>query len=108
MMKTDPAGPTELIPFMVLDNVAKTHRMDEHCLTYLAYEGNRVSSVFRGFKNLSAAKAYATRCALFFAQQGLARSQACVYVVRGPTSTTPQPFEVVTARCGYTVEWRTP
>lgn len=57
-------------------------------------------SVFRGMLDLVEARVYAQLVADFFASHGC---PAPVFVVRGPTSTTHRPFEVVDACCGYTV-----
>jgi hypothetical protein len=52
---------------------------------------------------LDAACKYAREVSEFFVAQG-----ACgvVYVVKGPTSTTRSPFEVVDACCGYSVAYK--
>jgi hypothetical protein len=56
--------------------------------------------VCRGMKDLESAKAYAVQAQEFFAKNDLPGQ---VFVVKGPTSTTKSPFEVVTATAGYTV-----
>jgi hypothetical protein len=61
--------------------------------------------VFRGMRDLEEAKAYADGVRDFFAAHGARQS---VFVVRGPTSTTRMPFEVVDATCGCTRVYTAP
>jgi hypothetical protein len=80
-------------------------RMDQWALTYMGpsaipFQYVRHASVFRGMRDESAARAYAARVCKWFAEQGAAHP---VFVVRGPTSTTSAPFEVVAACCGYSI-----
>lgn len=81
-----------------------TIRLDPYTCCYPQYVSPGVyaatGSVFRGFKDEEQAKRYADTVAEFFAQNALDQP---VYVVRGPTSTTRQPFEVLAACCGYTI-----
>lgn len=81
-----------------------TIRLDSWALTYPKYVSPGVyeatGSVFRGMSDEEEAKEYARKVRAFFAQNAL---DAPVFVVRGPTSTTRKPFEVVSASCGYTV-----
>jgi hypothetical protein len=55
-------------------------------------------------KTFESARDYAIQVAQFFGQHGLDQA---VFVVKGPTSTTKQPFEVVEASAGYTIAYRT-
>jgi hypothetical protein len=59
--------------------------------------------VCRGMRNEDEAKFYADSMSAKFCYLGVPSS---VFVVRGPTSTTPMPFEVVTETAGYTVVHR--
>lgn len=81
-----------------------TIRLDPYTLVYPQYVSPGVyaatGSTFRGFRGEDEARTYAATAKDFFAQNAL---DIPVYVVRGPTSTTRQPFEVVTACCGYSV-----
>ena len=83
----------------------QSHRMDEWALTYMGpsavpFHHVRHASVFRGMRTESAARAYAAKVCTWFAAEGV---YGPVFVVRGPTSTTRQPFEVVSACCGYSI-----
>ncbi len=84
-------------------------RMDEWSCIYPAptgvpFELKPTGDTFRGMKDLDKAKAYAEEVADFFFENGLNKR---VFVVKGPTSTTKSPFEVVTATSTYTVAHRT-
>jgi hypothetical protein len=83
-------------------------RLDEHACVYseptaIPHESAPMGCVFRPFNDLELAKEYADKVCAFFAEHGAA---APVFVVRGPTSTTNQKFEVVSATSTYTVEYR--
>ncbi len=81
-----------------------TIRLDPYAIVYPKYISPGVfeatGGVFRGFPTEDAARTYAYRVLSFFMQNALTQP---VYVVRGPTSTTRMPYEVVDACCGYTV-----
>ena len=68
--------------------------------TAVPNESRLRGSVFRGVPDLAAAKEYADRAHAFLQANGAA---APVFVVKGPTSTTRSPFEVVSATCGHEV-----
>ncbi len=63
-----------------------------------------VMDVCRGKREEHAARQYADLVCAFFHSHGLSKR---VFGVRGPTSTTKCPFEVVTESCGYTIVYRT-
>lgn len=80
-------------------------RLDEWACVYDAptsvpFELKPTGGVFRGMRDLEKAKEYAKVVAKFFSDNNVHKP---VYVVRGPTTTTKAPFEVVDACCGYTV-----
>lgn len=81
-----------------------TIRMDPYTCVYPKYVSPGVyeatGSVFRGFATEASARTYAYAVLAFFMQNALTQP---VYVVRGPTSTTRLPYEVVSACCGYSV-----
>jgi hypothetical protein len=83
----------------------RARRYDEWCCSYFGPSSTPGVSklhvgVFRGMRDEQQAVEYAQQVAEFFGSVGSANS---VYVVRGPTSTTRMPFEVVDACAGYTV-----
>lgn len=63
-------------------------------------------SVFRGMRDATEARAYADTVSQYFQDAGLKTKR--VFVVRGPTSTTKAPFEVVDATAGYAVCYTAP
>lgn len=81
-----------------------TIRMDAYTCVYPKYISPDVyeatGSVNRGCITEVEATLYAYAVLAFFMQNALTQP---VYVVRGPTSTTRKPYEVVDACCGYTV-----
>lgn len=81
-----------------------TIRLDPYACVYPKYVSPGVyeatGSVFRGFTVEAEALKYAYAVLAFFMQNALTQP---VYVVRGPTSTTKKPYEVVSACCGYSV-----
>lgn len=80
-------------------------RLDADCLVYLAYDRPDhwilKGGVCRGFSNEEPAREYARRASAFFAANGVS---APVFVVRGPTSTSPRArFEVCDASSHYSI-----
>lgn len=73
--------------------------------TDVPFETKLSGSVFRGMKNESEARAYADTVSEFFLNNGSRNTK--VFVVRGPTSTTKAPFEVLSACCGYSIVYET-
>lgn len=86
----------------------KRTRFDEWAVIYPAptatpFELRPAGSVYRGMHDLDAAKQYADAVHEFWRTNGV---EAPVFVVRGPTSTTSCSYEVVSARCGYSVVYQ--
>jgi hypothetical protein len=84
-------------------------RIDAHACVYpgpSSVPGVSVQhgGVFRGMRDENKARAYALHVAQQFARYGMPNK--LVFVVRGPTSTTVAPFEVVDACAGYSVLYR--
>lgn len=73
--------------------------------TEVPFELRPRGCVFRGMKTESDARAYADKVSEFFLNNG--SRNTTVYVVRGPTSTTKAPFEVLSACCGYSIVYET-
>lgn len=79
-------------------------RMDEDTVVGLFYIAPTMFAcsghTCRGFSDAGDAMNYAGKVRAFFDQNALGTP---VYVVQGPTSTTPLPYEVVSVSCGYPV-----
>lgn len=66
--------------------------------------GNKMhASTFRGVSTEEQGRTYAKEVRAFFLRQNVI---APVFVIKGPTSTTKKPFEVVTATAGYAVVYK--
>ncbi len=84
-----------------------TIRLDSWALTYPKYVSPGVHEatgyVLRGMHDEDKAREYAVKVREFFKQNALDQP---VFVIRGPTSVTRAPYEVVSETCGYTVVYR--
>lgn len=90
------------------DDLKPPVRLDEWAAVAMAptavpFERKPKGSVFRPFHDEHKALAYAREVCKFFAEHG---TRQPVFVIKGPTSTTKAPFEVVEASCGYTIVHR--
>lgn len=86
--------------------VIKSFSLDESCSVYdapTAVPGQYAPclGVFRSFKDLGAAIDYSEKVFAFAKEYGV--DAPIVYVIKGPTSTTRAPYEVVSASAGYSI-----